>query len=186
MAGEPDGDIQTKSLRFDKILVYTSLMILYFVATYKLFRRHRLVVSLIVIKSQKIDPFTFLINLIEWYSNIFRNNPEPIHIFYFFTLLGKCSWIGLLRSANNICQTLLWTSVPTWYRAPWSRCSPSLTPSAGSLSGSSPWPSSPPAWTWSSASWTGSWLSTSTLATRHSSLPPELALSVLPGKALGL
>ena len=65
MAEEPDGDIQTKSLRFDKILVYTSLMILYFVATYKLFRRHRLVVSLIVIKSQKIDPFTFLINLIE-------------------------------------------------------------------------------------------------------------------------
>ena len=41
MAEESDGDIETKSLRYDKIGVYTSLMILYLVATYKLFKRHR-------------------------------------------------------------------------------------------------------------------------------------------------
>ena len=43
MAEESDGAIPRESLRYDKILVYTLLMILYLLATGKLFRRHRLV-----------------------------------------------------------------------------------------------------------------------------------------------
>ena len=41
MAEESDGVQTAEVLRFDKILVYTALMILYFAASYKLFRRHR-------------------------------------------------------------------------------------------------------------------------------------------------